>query len=231
MKRAEVEPGSIKVCGQQKHHSYPKEVDGWINIPAWSRGAGAWKELSPFFIASPDNPKGNFESYWQSWKVWESVNGEKHVDPATGNPNEAWKVWHDALANNPKPVRRPNGYVKPLYAWWEGERLDVVQARKRIYIPGLQKMYRAHPQYQKLLELVRNGQSVIIIEPDGPPLSMYPSGMDVNLDLLIQLQDVTTAKDFPVDNEVRRYTTHDNKYIAYGHGYCIALTLLQDLRQ
>ncbi len=201
-----MEPGSIKVCGQQKRHSYPREKDGWINIPAWSRGARPWNEL-------------------------DHIGDEKHVDEKGGEPNEAWHVWHNELANNPKPIRRPNGYAKPLYAWWEGEKLDVVQARKRIYIPGLQKLYRAHPQYQRLLDLVKGGQSVNIIEPDGPSLSMYPNGMDINLDLLIQLQDVTTIDDFPVDKPERKWGVSGKKYVPYGHGFVLALTLLQDIAQ
>jgi hypothetical protein len=101
--------------------------------------------------------------------------------------------------------------------------LGIVEARKEIYIPYLQKLYRAHSAYVKLLEKVREGQNVIILEPDGPPPHLYPAGWDATLETLIQLQEVTELKDFP--GGVGR----GSKYVPYGHGYVIALTLMEDL--
>jgi hypothetical protein len=242
MKRATVEPGSIKVCATARGHAYPN-VAGWMTIPAWSRGAKPWSDLSPFFMQSPDNPKGNFESYWQSWKVWEHVAAQNrpewkwpaqiHVAADGQQPNELWQKWHDELANHHLAVRRPNGWAKPLYAWWKGQKLDVVEARKQIYLPGLQALYRAHPTYQKLLALVQSGQNVIIVEPDGPPIDVFPQGANVSANTLRVLLDVTKVGDFPgltdKEREVLSYSKADEKYLPYGHGYVIALTILEDL--
>jgi len=117
--------------------------------------------------------------------------------------------------SNPHPIRRPNGRAIPLYAWWNGQKLSVIEARKQIYIPEL----------QKLLEKVREGQNIIIVEPDGAPLNLYPQGFEVNIDLLTILQDVTTVKDFPGSK------LKSDKYVPYGHGYVIALTILEDLQR
>lgn len=133
-----------------------------------------------------------------------------------GLPNDKWHKWHESLKNHKYPVRRPNGRAKPLYAWWNEEKLDVVQARKAIYIPELQKLYRAHPVYQKLLEKVRGGQNIIIVEPDGPNYTKYPNGRDVTQELLVEMQDWTEQED-------------SKRYFPYGHGYVIALTLFEDL--
>ena len=132
-----------------------------------------------------------------------------------GNPNENWCRWHDALQNSSFPVRRPNGRNIPLYAFWGGKKLDIVKARKEIYIPHLQELYRASPIYQDLLKKVKSGQNVMLVEPDGPLLEEYPNGLEVNKDLLKNLIEVTSYS--------------NGKYRPYGHGYVLALTLLEDM--
>lgn len=216
MKRVSPEHGSICVQNVGRGIPYPRRA-GWKIIPAWSRGAAPYRELSPFHIGHA--PNQNFESFWQSHKVWKHVAkqevynwswpAEQHLGD-DGNPNEAWTKWHNALKTHKYPVRRPNGRAIPEYAWFEGEQLGVVDARKRIYIPELQKLYRAHPVYQKLLEEVRSGQNIIIMEPDG-----YPGGLEVTHESLVSMQDQTEL---------------NGKYFPYGHGYVIALTLFEDLK-
>lgn len=199
-----------------------------MNIPAWSKGAKPWKELSPFFIgpvgAAPEEAV-NFENHWQSYKVWECVDGQRHVGD-DGLPNEAWYAWHAQLRAKKEAVRRPNGYEKPLYAWFNGQKLDVVQARKQIYIPDLQRLYREHPVYQQLLTLVRQGQSVIIIEPDGPVQDARCRPM--NKEMLVALQDCTTWEQAGPLFDLPDWAA-GKSYFPYGHGYVIALTLLEDL--
>lgn len=222
MKRATVEPGSIRVCGIARGVSYPSENDGYRNIPAWSRGASPYNQLSPFFIGPVihgEERAENFENFWQSHKVWPVILATKEQHVENGEPNAQWKVWHDKLMRNKTAVRRPNGRAIPLYAWWEGEKLGVVEARKRIYIPYLQELYRKHPVYQQLLEMVRGGQNICIIEPDGPDPSYYCEGVDMNLEKLIEWQDRTLLSEL------------SGRYFPYGHGYVIALTLLEDIQR
>ncbi|MBX9636970.1 MAG: hypothetical protein K2Q45_05405 [Nitrosomonas sp.] len=235
MKRDHPTYGSIRVRNVARGISYPN-VEGWHNIPAWSQGGAPWKELSPFLIG-PVHYEGQvcntFETFWQSFKVWAKVDkqthwswswpAEEHVD-AEGNVNAAWHVWHKALFKNKHAVRRPNGRAIPLYAWFEGEKLDVIEARKRIYIPYLQALYRKSKVYQELLDMVKNGQDIIILEPDGPPHEFFPDGMPVDMALLEKLQNVTELKDFPGIT-----SSESKKYVPFGHGYVIAMTLLQDL--
>jgi len=247
--------GKIRVREHSKGLHYPNttgapdnfKAPGWTIIPAHSRGAKPWKELSPFFIGpvifDEDVPgvgtvqkrAENFESFWQSFKAWKTVDrqatkdwkwpAEKHVDEEE-NPNANWYKWHDALLKNKSAVRRPNGRAVPLYAWWKGRKLGLIDSRRNIYIPFLQDLYRKSPTYQKLLEIVRNGTNIIILEPDGPRAELYPTGMDVNVELLLDLVSVQKMKDFPGGQNYRE----KEKYVAYGHGYVLALTLLEDLQ-
>ena len=106
-----------------------------------------------------------------------------------------------------------------MYAYWKGEKLDTVESRRQIYIPYLQELYRAHPVYLKLLAKVRSGQSVILIEPDGPLLEAYPEGLEVDLPLLNKLVSRMNYKE----------EGYPARYRPYGHSYVIALTLLEDL--
>jgi hypothetical protein len=226
MKRASSEPGSVAVYACKRGVGYPDKREGWVNIPAWSRGAAPWKNLSPFFMG-PIEGCSNFESWWQFHKVWENVNGERHIGE-DGLPNEAWYAWQKKGYANPTAIRRPNGWQKPLYAWHQGQKLGVVEARKQLYIPELQKLYRAHPTYQALLKLVRGGQSVIIIEPDGPADDVRCNPL--SKETLVALQSCTTWREAgPHFGHPEWVHRHSNRYFPYGHGYVIALTILEDL--
>lgn len=236
MKRVERE--DEKICGKIRIRSFYKgavpNCPKFENIQAWSGGTLPWKQLSPFVIGPVtivDDKTGtvietaqNFESCWQSWKVWDVVGTEKHIGE-DGNPNEAWHKWHDALMKSKEAVRRPNGYAIPQYAWWKGQKLGIVEARKQIYIPLLQDLYRKSPAYVELLKMVKNGTNILILEPDGPPAQLYPVGLEVDLELLVKLQDVTQWSQLPGMH------TSSKKYVPYGHGYVIALTLLEDVRK
>jgi len=218
--------GKIRIRSFYKDSKIPVNT-GYEPIQAWSGGTDPWRQLSPFLIGpvvTKEETAKNFENMWQARKVWEKIGSEVHVGP-DGLPNEAWKKWHDTLVSKKEAVRRPNGYEKPLYAWWQGEKLGIIEARKRIYIPFLQELYRAHPAYQQLLTKVRNGENIVILEPDGPPAGLYPLGLEMNLELLIKFQDITEW------NQLPGAYTNSKKYVPYGHGYVIGLTILQDLSQ
>lgn len=183
--------------------------------------------LSHFYLKFAEG--AIFENFWQSHKVWDTVSKqktknwswpeEKHVEEDDEkNPNKKWEKWHDALLFHDLPVRRPNGKNVPLYSWWKGEKLNLIESRKKIYIPYLKKLYRANPIYNKLLEKVRAGKNIMLIEPDGPFLEAYPNGLEINLPLLHSLIEKTNYKEegFP------------EKYRPYGHSFVLAMCLLED---
>lgn len=187
----------IRIAQQAKGKAYPK-VEGFENIPCWSRGEKPWKLLSPFYLTFKDGEI--FENFYQSNKVWENVAkqktknwewpAEKHVDEM-GNPNKSWERWHMALIKHKLPVRRPNGKAVPLYSYFQGEKLNLIEARKKIYIHYLKMIYRKTPTYLELLKKFRQGRNLLLIEPDGPLLEAYPDGLEVDLPLLYSLIDVT----------------------------------------
>jgi hypothetical protein len=170
-----------------------------------------------------------FENFWQAHKVYPQVEkqnqrtsewtwpAEIHIDDEdeTDAPNDKWAAWHTAVRSHPMPIRRPNGRSIPRFSWYKGEALDLIQARKQIYIDTYQRLLRAHPTYNKLLDMfVHQNKNLIIVEPDGPLPAEFPDGMPVTLDLLVELQTETKRS--------------NGTYHPYGHGYVIALTLLED---
>src|SRR5579885_926566 len=192
--------GKIRIGQTARATSYPN-FPGFEIIPAWSKGRSPWKNLSPFYLG-PVNFIGYngsdsapiFENFWQSFKCWSNVTKQKtkdwvwpaevHIDPQTGNPNEYWFRWHEALLHHNLPVRRPNGKAIPAYAfWYDAEskqfyKLDTINARKIIYIPYLKILYRQNPTYLQLLTKIRNGTNIMLVEPDGPLRDAYPQGKE-----------------------------------------------------
>lgn len=149
-------------------------------------------------------------------------------------PNEKWYLWHDALIKHDKAVRRPNGKKVPLFAWWYDEekecyeKLNTIEARRKIYIPTLKTLYRAHPVYQQLLTKFRKGTNIMLVEPDGPLrqvvehdgsiTKVYPQGKEFDLATLYEWIDKMNYGDegFP------------ERYAPFGHGAVLAICLLED---
>jgi len=98
----------------------------------------------------------------------------------------------------------------------KGVRERIIERRKKIYIPRLQRRYRSNPNYKRLLSLLLKGQSIILVAPEGFDPFLYPSGQEVSIPMLMALQDVTEREE-------------DGQWLPYGHGHILALTLLEDL--
>lgn len=96
----------------------------------WSRG------LSPFFLGPVDLYNGfvskNVENAWQFSKCYGHLDHlDENDDPTEDYFKWAEKGWNDTYAH-----RYPMGRgMKPLFSYWDGEKLSYVEARKKIYIP------------------------------------------------------------------------------------------------
>ena len=99
------------------------------------------RAFSPFFnravylYPDPENPKRrlrseNMENAWQFSKAY-----PKHLDEK-GDPTEDYWMWARAGWALRYAERYPMGKgASPVFALWNGEKLDYIAARKRIYIP------------------------------------------------------------------------------------------------
>jgi hypothetical protein len=105
----------------------PGTIDTTSHSGGWSVG------LSPFHLG-PCKLYGDYvslkmENGWQRAKVY-----AQHVGP--DGPNEAYWAWAQEGWANARAIRYPMGRnARPLYSWWDGEKLSYIEARKRIYLP------------------------------------------------------------------------------------------------
>lgn len=102
-------------------------IDTTTRSKTWSRS------LSPMLLG-PVFANGiecaNMENAWQFSKVY-----KEHVDE-NGDPTKAYFEWRNKGYRDTWAHRYPAGKgAIPLYSWWEGQKLDYIKARKKIYMP------------------------------------------------------------------------------------------------
>lgn len=144
-------------------HSAP---EGGIEINTTSRSETWSRALSPFLLGPVDlygNYKSiNIENAWQFSKVYEYYLEED------GSIGERYFKWAQDGWNDSKAHRYPMGRdAKPLYSYWDGEKLTYVEARKKIYIPLYAKTVQKTFAFEKLKKMHEEGQSLYLWDFDG----------------------------------------------------------------
>ena len=162
-------------------------------------------------------------SRWDNTVIWSHPH-EIHIDEHGELTPEYW-AWRDKLSRNPYPVRYPVGRQhrhKCVYAEWEGEKLDYVQSRKRIYFPLYTTLVEKEEIYAELKERLDGGENLLIAEVDGPKeesMPYYKENYGVD-DEFIENRTIL------VNDENMDLMLNDTRH-AFGHGYCLAMSLLQ----
>jgi hypothetical protein len=103
-------------------------------INTTSRSTNWSKGLSPFFAGPVDLYSGykslNVENAWQYSKCYE------YYLESDGSVGERYFAWAKSGWSSTRADRYPMGKgVKPLFSFWDGQKLDYIEARKKIYIP------------------------------------------------------------------------------------------------
>ncbi|PLS18880.1 hypothetical protein CVD28_00320 [Bacillus sp. M6-12] len=151
--------GVVRVIGGRD--KYAGEV---INTTSkstnWSKG------LSPFYLGNVELYDGykaqNVENAWQFSKVY-----QEHTD-TNGNPTPDYFEWAKKGWESKWAFRYPMGKgAIPLYSWWNGDKLDYIEARKRIYLPLYAKAVVTSPAYQILKKTYEQRGEVILWDFDG----------------------------------------------------------------
>jgi len=129
--------------------------DGWQGCKVWSfhmRGCFAvdaktlWQD-DPTQPAH--DPQGNaWIPEWRKWSEHIRFSGEAKRHRAKADPN----------AVNPNV---------PLFCYWQGERLDYVTARCRMYVPWYAELVQQTESYKYLKARFDAGTSLILLDPDG----------------------------------------------------------------
>lgn len=143
-----------------------KTPDDALVINTTSRSDNWSRELSPFFLGPVDlygdYKARNVENAWQFSKVYEYYTDNQ------GNPDERYFKWAQDGWNDTRAHRYPMGKdVKPLYSYWNGEKLTYVEARKKIYIPLYSQAVKQTHAFDKLKKMHEEGQTLYLWDFDG----------------------------------------------------------------
>ena len=166
----------------------------------WSRG------LSPF-NCGPVDLYGGYKSYnvengWQYTKCFYN-----HVC-SNGEPTADYFSWAEAGWHSIKANRYPMGKgVKPLYSFWDGDKLTYIEARHKIYIPLYSSAVQKTFAFKKLKEVYSDLKSQNKI--------LYLLDFD--------------AHNLPDDGDYTYSKLWNNPDIKVGHAYVIAMLLEESL--
>lgn len=129
-----------------------KEND-WAVVNATSLSEEPWsKGLSPFYLGPVSLYGGlvakNMENAWQFSCVY-----REHMT-ADDKISQSYFTWAKNGWNSPRPVRYPLGKEKrPEFILWNGDRIDLIEARTSVYLHLYAKLVTQTLAYQKLQQL------------------------------------------------------------------------------
>ena len=140
--------------------------DNYIKINTTSKSSELWaRKFSPFLLG-PVHIKPLvtliesqvFENAWQYSKRYEI---QDFIE---------WQTWSKIGFSNQNAVRFPMGRgAKPMYSYYNGNQLDYIEARFKIYAPLYEKCVKdyAMDSFNKLKELVNEGNNITLFDFDG----------------------------------------------------------------
>ena len=102
--------------------------------------------------------------------------------------------------------------------------MAIKESRKNLYLPLYVSMVQKEPQFKFLLDKVKNGTNVLIIEVDGPhqeSLEYYKEKYNVSEDFIENSTMLATCDNLNI-------MLNDTKH-PFGHGYCLGIALSMNL--
>lgn len=231
--------------------SYPS-YEGFTNVVVMMRSHSTYHSLSPYELK---NDQGHImENIWQFSKVYAKVPktkqtysrwnptviwdhpAETHFIPKEGGSAgegqilPAYRAWRKKGVEAEHAIRYPVGYNGRhacLFSMAENddgtwsEPLDYIQGRKRIYVPTYCDLASKESKYTELRNMLDRGKNILIIEIDGPhqeSLDYYKTKYGVDDDFIQSDTMLATEENL-------RIMLNDPKH-PFGHGYCLAMSLL-----
>lgn len=199
--------------------------------------------LSPYELK--DNQGRIMENLWQFSKVYSNVPkitqrksrfnkqviwrhpAEDHYDSSTDTLTPEYHKWRKKGFNCKHSIRYPVGFHyrhKCLFATKKVnpiKKLNYVESRKEIYVPLYINMVRKEKQYQDLVNKLKNGINLLILEVDGP----HQESMDYYKKTYNVPDDWIDKKTIEVNENNMKIMLNDEKH-NFGHGYCLGIALL-----
>jgi len=195
------------------------KIDGYRNIDITSDsrakiGPHSGKEFSPLVgnLKVMDNGREfqQFENWWQGNKVYRHLG---HVKKASDwSTTKEFKKFQDKWAAETKghrviPESKLNGKrTRPLFAVYNGLPYSYIDGRW-IYTSKYCEVVKITPVFKELKKIYKAGESIMLIDHDGPDSKEYPEGQEVTWDVINEAF-VDLAR-------------------PYGHSYVLAAMLLE----
>jgi hypothetical protein len=208
-------------------------------------------ELGPYVLK--DDHGRIMENIWQFSKVYREVPRslqrysryddriiwdhpkEIHYDEKSDEITSLYLDWRQKGMYNTYPVRYPVGYKnknKCLFSLKEKcygdpysvditEKLNYIEARKQIYVPIYCDIVKKQKKFKSLKRKLSKGRNLLIIEVDGPhqeSLQYYKDEYKVDDDFI--------ENNTILINEENINILLDDERRPFGHGYCLAIALL-----
>jgi len=136
-------------------------IDTTSRSGSWTRG------FSPFILQA-GHLYGNYyaksvENAYQASKCY-----SQFVDDEN-NPTDEYFKWAQKIWSSSYVYRYPMGRgAKPLFSYWDGQKLDYVEARKKIYIPLYSRAVLKSDAFKKLLNIYRETEKdIYLVDFDG----------------------------------------------------------------
>lgn len=102
--------------------------------------------------------------------------------------------------------------------------LNYIESRKEIYLKEYMRLVKKSPDFKKLLQMLKKGINLLIIEVDGPHqeyLNYYKQKYNVSNNFI---ENNTIL----VNKENMDIMLNDEKF-PFGHGYCLGLALQEEI--
>jgi hypothetical protein len=135
-------------------------------INTTSRSTNWSRDLSPFFCGPVDlygeYKAQNVENAWQYAKVY-----SKHVDQNNDPTDEYWE-WAKSGWASSRAERYPMGKgAIPLFSYWDGDKLEYIEARKKIYAPLYSSAVEKTDAWAKLKKIYEESEDIILADFDA----------------------------------------------------------------
>lgn len=144
-----------------------KIPEGVLSLDVTSRSSNWGRHFSPFNLGPVDLYDGyvakNIENAFQFSRVYAEYSTVDEL------PAPHYWEWAKAGWDNPKPIKYPLGaWNKHLYHWWDGKKINGVEAQNQIFIPLYKKAVTKTAAFQKLKDFYKNsGKDIYLIDFEG----------------------------------------------------------------
>lgn len=148
-----------------------QNAKGTVTVMTVSKSNTAWeRQLSPFLLGPcklyGDYHSINMENAWQYAKVYTPEFW--HSDRL----NKSYWKWAVDGWSNARAVRYPMGKGRsPAFSLWDGEALDYIEARKRIYGPLYAEAVQKTEAWRRLKKLYKTVKRLVLYDYDVRDIS------------------------------------------------------------